>query len=64
MSTENKSNKEIADELIEKYNDERMYYQIAFRTDEGIKVYDEDDYYLGTFTDLKFITWMGVSLQN
>lgn len=51
-------NKELADKLIEKYNDERWDRALAFRHEDKIKVYDEDDDYIGEFTDEKFIKWM------
>lgn len=47
-----------ADKLIDQYNDERWDRALAFRDKDGIEVYDEDDDYIGKFTDEKFIEWM------
>jgi len=51
-------NKDLADKLIEQYNETAFGREIAFRGLDYIEVYDEDDDYVGRFSDEKFIKWM------
>ena len=52
-------NKELADKLIEQYKQTAFGRETAFRGLEYIEVYDENDDYVGRFSDEKFIEWMG-----
>ena len=53
------TNREQADELIEKFNREIAWgHDFAKRDKEGICVFDEDEDTLETFTDEEFIRYM------
>lgn len=52
-------------ELIEKYNNEAIGYEVAFLNSNGtISLYDEDDFYMGDYTKEQFLVFMGVYYSN